>query len=58
MVTMDRAKVGSIIFHDQSKRKVLNDIIHPAIREEMLRQRDEHIANGAKTSRNGYSIII
>ncbi len=46
---MDRAKVGSIIFHDESKRKVLNDIIHPAIRSEMLRQRDEHIANGAKT---------
>ncbi|RKQ20065.1 dephospho-CoA kinase [Ureibacillus endophyticus] len=47
--TMDRAKVGSIIFHDESKRKVLNDIIHPAIRAEMLRQRDEHVANGAKT---------
>lgn len=46
---MDRAKVGSIIFHDESKRKVLNDIIHPAIRAEMLRQRDEHVANGAKT---------
>lgn len=46
---MDRAKVGSIIFHDESKRKVLNEIIHPAIRAEMLRQRDEHIANGAKT---------
>ena len=46
---MDRAKVGSIIFHDESKRKVLNDIIHPAIRAEMLRQRDEHIANGEKT---------
>ena len=26
---------------------MLNDIIHPAIRAEMLRQRDEHIANGA-----------
>ncbi|SOC03146.1 dephospho-CoA kinase [Ureibacillus xyleni] len=46
---MDRAKVGSIIFHDESKRKVLNDIIHPAIRSEMLRQRDEHVANGEKT---------
>jgi len=46
---MDRAKVGSIIFHDESNRKVLNEIIHPAIRAEMLRQRDEHLANGAKT---------
>ncbi|MEK4230291.1 dephospho-CoA kinase [Solibacillus sp. FSL H8-0538] len=47
--TMDRAKVGSIIFHDAEKRDVLNSIIHPAIRAEMLRQRDEHIANGAPT---------
>lgn len=46
---MDRAKVGSIIFRDESKRKVLNEIMHPAIRAEMLRQREEHFANGAKT---------
>lgn len=45
--TMDREKVGGIIFHDPAQRKVLNDIIHPAIRTEMLRQRDEHIQNGA-----------
>lgn len=45
--TMDRAKVGAIIFHDESQRAVLNGIIHPAIRAEMLRQRDEHVANGA-----------
>ena len=44
--TMDREKVGAIIFHDPTQRKVLNDIIHPAIRAEMLRQRDEHIASG------------
>lgn len=46
--TMDREKVGTIIFHDPSQRKVLNDIIHPAIRSEMLRQREEYIANGAE----------
>ena len=45
--TMNREKVGSIIFHEPSQRKVLNDIIHPAIRAEMLRQRDEYIADGA-----------
>lgn len=28
---------------------MLNDIIHPAIRQEMLRRRDEFIANGEKT---------
>lgn len=43
---MDRAKVGSIIFHDESKRQQLNNIIHPAIRMEMLRQRDEYVAEG------------
>lgn len=47
--TMDRAKVGSIIFHDTAKRKQLNDIIHPAIRVEMLRQREDLVENGAKT---------
>ncbi|MGM9949648.1 MAG: dephospho-CoA kinase [Lysinibacillus sp.] len=45
--TMDREKVGLIIFHDPAKRKMLNDIIHPAIRMEMLRQRDEHLEQGA-----------
>ena len=46
--TMDRAKVGSLIFHDETKRQKLNAIIHPAIREEMIRQRDEFISNGEK----------
>ena len=46
--TMDRAKVGNLIFHDESKRQQLNAIIHPAIREEMIRQRDEFISYGEK----------
>ena len=46
--SMDRAKVGSIIFHNEEMRKTLNSIIHPAIREEMLRQRDEFISFGEK----------
>lgn len=40
--TMDRAQLGQIIFHDPKKRVALNDIIHPAIRTEMLRQRDAY----------------
>lgn len=47
--TMDRAKVGAIIFHDEEKRAVLNGIIHPAIRAEMIRQRNEHVAKGEQT---------
>lgn len=43
---MDRKKVGDLIFHDPTKRKQLNDIIHPAIRKEMLRQREEYLSNG------------
>ena len=46
--TMDREKVGALIFHDPEQRTGLNGIIHPAIREEMIRQRDEHLANGAE----------
>ncbi|WP_424237296.1 dephospho-CoA kinase [Bhargavaea ginsengi] len=47
--TMDRAAVGERIFNDPSERKKLNDIVHPAIRQEMLRQRDRHFENGART---------
>lgn len=47
--TMDRAKVGEIIFNDPASRKILNDIIHPAIREEMLRQRHDFLGQGFKT---------
>lgn len=42
---MNRKKVGDLIFHDPTKRKQLNEIIHPAIRKEMLRQRDKHLSD-------------
>lgn len=45
---LDRAKLGDIIFHNPLKRKELNDIMHPAIRKEMLRQRDEWLEKGGK----------
>lgn len=44
--TMNREYVGQLIFHEPAKRQQLNDIIHPAIRQEMLRQRDEYVTNG------------
>lgn len=47
--TMDRAKVGEIIFNDPASRKILNELIHPAIRQEMHRQRQEFLAQGFKT---------
>lgn len=41
--TLNRKKLGSIIFNDESERKVLNGIVHPAIHEEMERQRTEYL---------------
>jgi dephospho-CoA kinase len=34
--TLDRKKLGSIIFNDEVKRKRLNGIVHPAVRKAML----------------------
>lgn len=45
---LNRPKLGDIIFHESAKRKMLNDIMHPAIRAEMLRQRDAYLAAGEK----------
>ena len=39
----------NIIFNDEEKRQKLNSIIHPAIRQEMLKQKDEWLAGGANT---------
>lgn len=47
--SMDREKVGALIFTDPAQRKRLNDIIHPAIRAEMLRQKNEFLAAGHQT---------
>ena len=46
--TLNRVKLGDIIFHEPAKRKILNDIMHPAIRQEMLRQRDAYLEAGNK----------
>ncbi len=47
--SLHREKLGEIIFTNPSKRKQLNDIIHPAIRAEMLRQKEELIKEGHPT---------
>lgn len=43
---LNRPKLGEVIFNNEEKRLQLNAIIHPAIREEMLNQRDAYIAEG------------
>lgn len=45
--TIDRKKLGTIIFPDKEKRTLLNEIVHPAVRENMLQQKDNYIAEGA-----------
>ena len=45
---LNRPKLGDLIFHEPAKRKLLNDLMHPAIRAEMLRQRDAYLAAGEK----------
>ncbi|WP_338777542.1 dephospho-CoA kinase [Metabacillus sp. FJAT-52054] len=45
---IDRAQLGSEIFADPEKRKMLNEIVHPEVRKEMIRQRDESIQQGSK----------
>ncbi|PSL35225.1 dephospho-CoA kinase [Planomicrobium soli] len=47
--TLDRPKLGKLIFNDPVSRQQLNNIIHPAIRKEILRQRDAFLAQGHKT---------
>lgn len=42
--SLNRTVLGNIVFQDEVKRKQLNEIIHPEIRKEMLRQRDELVS--------------
>jgi dephospho-CoA kinase len=44
--TLDRKKLGAIIFADAARRKRLEAITHPAIRERFARQLAELIARG------------
>lgn len=41
---IDRKKLGAIVFTDEQKRLTLNQIVHPAVRAEMMKQRDEAVA--------------
>ncbi|MET1013763.1 MAG: dephospho-CoA kinase [Paenisporosarcina sp.] len=47
--TLNREVLGAMIFHQPVKRKQLNDIMHPAIRREMLKQRDDLTKKGIIT---------
>ncbi|WP_319003473.1 dephospho-CoA kinase [Bacillus shivajii] len=44
--TIDRKKLGAIIFNDESKRSALNAIVHPAVRAEMKMQANKYFYEG------------
>lgn len=46
--SIDRLKLGTIIFSDIKKRELLEKITHPRIREICIRLRDEKFAQGEK----------
>lgn len=47
--SLNRTAMGKLIFGDDMKREQLNAIIHPAIRKELISQKEAHLTAGAKT---------
>ncbi|WP_456273789.1 dephospho-CoA kinase [Bacillus sp. AK031] len=47
--TINRGELGAIIFHNQERRLLLNEIVHPAVRSQMLAEKDEAFLQGKKT---------
>ncbi|WP_026572224.1 dephospho-CoA kinase [Bacillus sp. UNC438CL73TsuS30] len=45
---IDRQKLGSIIFHHEDKRQLLNEIVHPEVRKRMRQQMEAAISNQEK----------
>jgi dephospho-CoA kinase len=45
---IDRQKLGSIIFHDEQKRQLLNQIVHPEVRRRMNEKKEMALKNGEK----------
>ncbi|MCF6092971.1 dephospho-CoA kinase [Microaerobacter geothermalis] len=43
---IERKRLGEIIFSDPEKRRILNGIVHPYVREEMEKQKKEGQAQG------------
>lgn len=47
--TLNRIKLGAIVFNDTEKRQKLNAIVHPAVREKMKEWQEAAIQEGKKT---------
>ncbi|WP_026560844.1 dephospho-CoA kinase [Metabacillus halosaccharovorans] len=46
--TLDREKLGALIFSNQKRREQLNKIVHPEVRKEMLRQVEKEKKQGSR----------
>lgn len=42
--SIDRAELGSIIFHNETERKALNSIVHPSVRKRMTAKKEQAIS--------------
>ncbi|WP_153730635.1 dephospho-CoA kinase [Sporosarcina obsidiansis] len=47
--SLNREKLGAIVFGDAGKRSQLNEMMHPAIRAHMVRQKEEYLRQGYQT---------
>ncbi|AXH99436.1 dephospho-CoA kinase [Sporosarcina sp. PTS2304] len=47
--TLHRENLGIIIFNDEQKRKQLNELMHPAIRNQMVHRKEQYIKQGYET---------
>ncbi|WP_431804613.1 dephospho-CoA kinase [Halobacillus andaensis] len=45
-LTLNRHQLGSLVFKDKKMRAKLNEIVHPEVRKQMLKQRDGFLNQG------------
>jgi dephospho-CoA kinase len=46
---INRPKLGDLVFRNEQKRLQLNSIVHPAVRKQMLLEKEKAIRNGKQT---------
>ena len=47
--SLDRSQLGDLIFNNEDQRKKLNSIVHPAVRQFMMAEKDAAIEAGKQT---------
>ena len=58
MGSIDRAKLGDLIFHNEEKRLLLNSIVHPAVRKRMRELNGKGLSRWSENGFYGYSVVI